>query len=97
MDLYDVGDVVRIATSPVFSVGGVATDPSTVTLTVKEPDGTETAYTYAGGGVTKAATGSYYKDVTADAAGLWAWEWVGTGNAAAAASGAFRVRVPATD
>jgi hypothetical protein len=87
---------VRIATTTPFAdSAGTATDPTTVTLRVREPDGTTTSYTYAGGDVTKAGAGDFYKDVSVDAAGVWAWEWVGTGTVAAAHSGAFRVAVSA--
>jgi uncharacterized protein YfaS (alpha-2-macroglobulin family) len=96
MDLYDVGDTVRIATTtPFANSAGTATDPTTVTLNVREPDGTVTAYTYAAAQVTKAGTGDFYKDVSVDASGVWAWEWIGTGTVAAAHSGAFRVAVSA--
>lgn len=92
-EVQDIGDVVRIRTSPVFANAlGVATDPTTVTLTVREPNGTTTAYTYGAGQLTKAGTGDYYRDVTITAAGRWAWEFIGTGIVAAGASGSFRVR-----
>jgi hypothetical protein len=89
---YDIGDLVRIATDPVFSVGGTATDPTAVSLQVRTPTGVVTEYTYALGQVTKAATGSYYADVSATADGVWYWRWEGTGAAMAAAEGCFVVR-----
>ena len=96
MELYDVGDAVVIRTDPVFKdSGGTAADPTTVTLNVREPDGTVTSYTYALAEITRAGAGDYYKVITLDAAGIWSWEFVGTGAVAAATSGSFRVRVSA--
>lgn len=87
---YDIGDVVRLTGT--FTVGGAATDPTTVALTVQDPSGNDGAYTYAGGTVTKSSTGIYYKDVTLDEAGWWFYRWVGTGDCAAAGEGWFEVR-----
>jgi hypothetical protein len=91
-EAYDVGDLVRIATDPVFSVGGTPTDPTAVSLQVRTPAGVVTEYTYALGQVTKAATGSYYADVSVTAPGLWYWRWEGTGAATAAAEGYIVVK-----
>lgn len=55
------------------------TDPSTVTLKVQDPAGTETSYTLAGATVTKDSTGNYHKDVTINLAGRWVARWIGTG------------------
>lgn len=84
-----VGDLVRVSAE--FTVSGTATDPSTVTLKVKDPSGTTATYTYAGSTVTKAGTGSYYKDVSASTAGRWLYRWEGTGTAQAAEESAFDV------
>lgn len=80
MDWVHLNDTPRIATSTAFSnTAGAATDPSTVSLIVRDPAGTETTYTYAGGTVSKASTGSYYKDLQLTQAGLWSYRWIGTG------------------
>ena len=52
---YEKGETVRITGT--FTVSDVATDPTTVTLKVQNPAGTETTYTYAAGEITKSATG----------------------------------------
>lgn len=94
-DTFDIGDVVRISVS--FAVSGVYTDPTTVTLKVKDPSGTVDTYTYALSQVTKSATGVYYKDLTIDEAGTWRYEWTGTGSCAAVEEGqvyARKTRVP---
>lgn len=77
---YTKGQTVRMTGT--FKVGGVATDPTTVSLTVETPAGTQTTYTYALGTVTKSATGIYYKDVALSVAGEWCYGWTGTGTAA---------------
>lgn len=75
--IYDKGDLVRI--SGAFTLAGVALDPTTVTLKVKDPSGNVDTYTYALAQVTKASTGNYYKDVSIDEAGYWWYQWTGTG------------------
>jgi hypothetical protein len=91
MNTYAYGSTVRISTTTVFTTGGVATDPTTVTLKVEQPDGTETTYTYAGGTVAKANTGSYYKDVQVSQHGTWTYKWIGTGAVAAVDEDSFHV------
>jgi len=74
----------EIATvSNTFKVDGVATDPSTVSLVVTDPDSNSTTYTYAGSTITRTGAGTYTKDVTCSStnAGRWIAEWVGTGAA----------------
>lgn len=53
-----------------------ATDPTTLTITVEDPDGTETTYDWDGVGgntdeITKHATGHFYVDITCDTEGEW--------------------------
>lgn len=74
-----------------FTVAGVATDPTTVSLAVTTPAGVTTTYTYAGGGVTKTGVGVYTKTITATEAGTWVYVWTGTGTAADIAPGFFTV------
>lgn len=76
---YPVNDTVTLTET--YAPGGVATDPDTVTLTVRAPNGAESVYTYSGGGLTKVSTGVYQKNVVPTATGLWAYEWAGTGAA----------------
>ena len=62
-----------------FTVGGVATDPTTVALAVTDPAGVTTTYTYAGATVSKTSTGVYTKTITPALAGTWAYVWAATG------------------
>lgn len=87
---YDIGDLVRVTGT--FTVGGTATDPTTITLKVMNPAGTTTTYTYALSQVTKSATGIYYKDVSPDTRGVWMYEWTGTGTCQAVDEGEFWVK-----
>jgi hypothetical protein len=76
----------------VFSVSDVATDPTTVTLTVIDPEGTSTTYTYAGSTITKTATGTYTKDIATTLAGIWRYTWTGTGTASDVVTGTWTVQ-----
>lgn len=87
---YDVGDLVRVQAT--FAVSGVAADPTTVTLKVKDPAGNTATYTYALGEVTKNGTGVYYKDVSIDESGMWVFQWTGTGACQAVEESEFYVR-----
>jgi hypothetical protein len=90
MNLYQVGDLVRI--SAVFrDIAGALVDPSTVSLKVTKPSGTQNTYTFALSQVIKDSTGNYHYDASADAAGLWRYTWSSTGSGQAAENGEFRV------
>src|SRR4051812_44284747 len=74
-----------------FSVAGVATDPTTVSLTVTTPTGPATTYTYAGGTITKTGTGVFTKDIPCSEDGLWTYSWTGTGAASDVVDGTWNV------
>ena len=87
---YDVGDVVRMRA--VFTVAGVATDPTTVTFKLRLPDGTTQTKVYGTDvEVVKSATGDYKWEYAPLTEGIYRWRAVGTGAAAAAGDGAFNV------
>lgn len=89
-DRLVVGDATRLGNT--FTVSGVNTDPTTVTLVVTDPSGNvEGTYTYAGGTVNRSAAGVYYRDVTVDEDGVWGFKWTGTGTAADISAGSFTV------
>lgn len=75
-----------------FTVSGVATDPTTISLTVTTPAGVATTYTHAGGTITKSATGIYTKDIACTEDGVWLYLWVGTGTASDAVAGTWTVQ-----
>lgn len=68
------------------------TDPSTVTLKHKLPDGTINSYTYAGGTVTKDSTGIYSKNLSLADDGEHFYRFVGTGTVETAEEKRFTVR-----
>ncbi len=88
---YHKGQTVTIYTSVAFRTSGVATDPTTVTLKVEDPSGTESTYTYALGQVTKTATGAYSKEISLTTSGIWHYAWYGTGAVAAVDEGYLEV------
>jgi hypothetical protein len=66
---YDPGASIAIDTE---TLGLAITDPIWEIAAIRrEPDGTETTYTYALAQVTKDATGVYSKNIPADA--CWTW------------------------
>ncbi len=71
-----------------FSVDGVPTAPSTVSLTVTTPSGVPTTYT---SGFTNSTTGTYSYDITCSEAGEWAYVWEGTGAATDVQAGTWTV------
>ena len=90
MTVYHIGDTVRLQCT-FTNAASVNTDPAAVALTVQDPSGTDTAYTYAGATITRSAAGVYYVDVTIDEAGTWEFRWVGTGTVTQADQGSFYV------
>jgi len=87
---FDINDAPHFRCN--FQVSSVDTDPTTVSLLVRKPDGTTTTYTYAGGTITKDSTGDFSKQITLDARGIWYYAWTGTGACIAAAEGTVTVR-----
>lgn len=78
MAAYDKGQSVKLSTS-FTDAAGAAANPTTVTCTVREPDGTETEYTsITTPAVTNPTTGTYQLVIVADQSGMWAYRWVGT-------------------
>ena len=84
------GDTVKISCS-FTNMAGVATDPTTITLTIRSPSGRTDIYTYARGEIVRAATGSYYKSVPVNEGQTWSWRWIGTGAVAQVDQGQFGV------
>lgn len=74
---FTKGATVRIA--GYFKRNAVYTDPTTVTLKVKDPSGNISTYTYAAGEITKESTGIYYKDVVLDESWTWKARYETTG------------------
>jgi hypothetical protein len=83
MTYYQRDDLVRL-TCTFTNLATAPTDPTTVTISVLNPSGTITAYTYAAGEIIKSATGIFYYDLALTTVGLWKYRWKGTGTVIAA-------------
>lgn len=95
MNTFDIGDMVRLGAT--FTTGGVATDPTTVSLSVKPAGSTVTSYTWALAEITRTGAGVFFKDVPiVTYSGTWNYRWVGTGVISTAEEGSFIVRPIAT-
>lgn len=75
-----------------FTVDGVDTDPTAISLVVTDPTQASTTYTFAAAQITKTAAGVYTKDIPCTIAGTWAYEWVGTTQASDVAAGTWEVQ-----
>jgi hypothetical protein len=105
---FDIGDRVRLgnasgdnddgsARAPFADTAGVATDPTSVVLTILQPDGSALAYSWPtqdtnDGLLTREAVGRFYRDITLDADGTWSWELRGTGAVETSETGKLYVR-----
>lgn len=74
-----------------FLVSSVATDPTTVSLTVTSPANVVTTYTYAGALITRTSAGVFTKDIACDEDGEWQYVWTGTGAASDVVAGTWTV------
>lgn len=85
--VYDLGDPATPAAA--FALAGVPTDPTTVTATVRKPDGTDTDYS--AGSIIHDGVGAYHLELTADQAGRWEYKFVGAGAVNDVQTGRFYV------
>lgn len=86
---YDPNQPVRMSIA--LTVGGTATDPTTLSLAVKDPLGVKTSYTYAGAQLIKDSVGNYHYDLTPVTPGDWYYDFTSTGTAAADQGGFFKI------
>jgi len=76
--VLSIGSEIRFRAS--FSnLAGALTDPTTTTLKVRPPGGSQTSYTYAGGQLTKESTGVYTMLFVVATAGTWLYRWEAAG------------------
>jgi hypothetical protein len=101
--IHHLGDLVRVHTNPdypksraspfVDAITGELKDPAAVKLTIKDPTGTVTTYTYLSGAmIVKDGVGKYHADVDANLAGTWYYRWWSTGDGQAGDERSFEVR-----
>ena len=85
---YDLGDTRRL--SAAFTVSSAATDPTTLTFKMREPDGTVTTYVWeTDAELVKDSTGNFHVDWLLAKVGKHYYRWIGTGAAAEADTGEF--------
>jgi hypothetical protein len=93
LNTYDIGDLVRLSVD--FTVSGVYTDPTAVTLKLRSPAGVETTSTYNGVAqvppITRSSAGRFYADFAPTAEGVWEYRYAGTGLVQAAERAEFFV------
>lgn len=98
-DTFQVSATLGGSAIDITSVGagihavGTLTDPTTVTFSITEPDGTQTTYVQGiDDEAVKDSTGVYYVDWTITQAGRHYWKWTGTGTVITAEEESFTVR-----
>lgn len=82
-----------------FKINGVASDPTTVSCVITDPDGLAVTHTFAGAApadITKVSTGLYQLLVPSTKVGLWAYVWIGTGAASDIQPGTWTVNPTST-
>ena len=89
---YILGNRINIAVS-FTDADGVAADPTTVTLYLKEHNATtETVYVYpTDAEITKDSVGEYHAVVEPTTTGWWLYRWTGEGAAVGATEGSFHM------
>ena len=86
-----VGNKIRLTCS-FTNLAGTATDPTTVTFKIREPDGTITTYIYGTDAeVVKSSTGVFYVEWILAQGGLTLYAFIGTGTVTARYEGSFFV------
>jgi hypothetical protein len=77
MNTYQIDTLVTLEATFTLVDGVTPTDPSTVTLYVVAPDGTETTVT--GVDLANPTTGEFTYDVAVNQSGIWIYKWQGAG------------------
>ena len=83
---YEIGDGVRISVVFTNAISGALVNPSTVSLILKCPDGSEPLLV-----VENPTIGSYYADYLTTQPGVHTFRWAGAGAHPAASEGNFVV------
>jgi hypothetical protein len=79
-----------------FTSAGSAADPTTVTLIVTDPSGTQTTYVVTSGQISRTGTGTYTAAIpcaptVSGVDGLWSYVWIGSGAVSDVQPGTWRV------
>lgn len=97
MNIYDVGDPVRLS-GTLTHIVGTAVDPDELTITVRDPAGVETEYVYGDDvEVVRDDDGEYHLDISVDAPGVWFYRFRSTGTGQASDEKRFKVKASRLD
>lgn len=88
---YDIGDQ-PIITGTFEDVDGTPTDPTAITIIVREPDGTETGYDQSDATNPSVGVWSFQIPSALDSCGIWTVKFFGTATLVAAQEVSFKVR-----
>lgn len=92
MDVYDIGNKVRVSASFTNVASGDAVDPDVVMFHWRRPAGARVTYTYGTDvELVKDDVGEYHVDLDLDKKGEWNYRWQSTGDGQAADHGSFTV------
>ena len=91
MDAYDLGDTRRLSAAFNISANSpTATDPTTLTFSMREADGTVTSYVEGTDAeLVRDSLGNFHVDWLLAQVGRHRYRWIGTGTAAEADTGEF--------
>ena len=90
---YDLGDLVKVSATFTDADTGLAADPTTVKLSVKDPAGIVTPYVYlTDAEIVRDGVGLYHANLDVDQSGKWYARWFSEGTGQAAEETRFQVR-----
>lgn len=88
----DTGGAQTVTVTQQFkNAAGTLVDPTTISITVTDPQGGQITYTFALAQVVKVSTGIYSMTIPALLDGLWSFFWIATGSGATVQAGTFTV------
>lgn len=87
MKSFQLGNQLVLATTFTDPITGLATNPTTVVLELRDPLGVVTTP-----GVSNSSAGVYKSLVTPDTPGIWVARWKGTGAVVASTESRFEIR-----
>lgn len=85
------GDTVELPATFRVASTGVLTDPTTLELALRKPDGTLVTYTQPDAHIIRDSVGTFRGVIVVDDDGQWLWEWTATGAVAGVTNGALWV------
>lgn len=90
MSVYPLNTLIRLYTAKPFAdANGTPTDPTSITLGIRDPHGNVSQVTT----TVRDSTGVYHYDLTPTISGIWTYTWEGTGTVQASSiDAAFTVQ-----